>query len=84
MSIFYLRQHSIRVLKLSIFTFFISATIQAQSFNIDDHDGTIIRTCEASFYDSGGANRGYSSGENYAVTFCPEKGTAGKLIRFFF
>ncbi len=84
MSIFYLHQRAIRTLVLSSLFILFGLDVQAQSFNIDDHDGTIVRTCEGLFYDSGGGARSYRSGENYAVTFCPEQGTTGKLVRLFF
>lgn len=83
MSFFYLRKTSCLLLLSTLF-YFHSADVKAQAYNIDDFDGEIINTCSGIFYDSGGQTRGYRSNEDYAVTFCPEAGSVGKLIRLFF
>jgi len=58
----------------------ITLGVNAQTVTIDQ--GGTVSTCSASFYDTGGAGAGYSSGESHIITF--EPATPGNVIKVTF
>lgn len=62
---------SIALLFAGLFLISTSTSLSAQEYILDGSlNGQTIETCGGIFYDSGGPNGTYDSGEDYTVTFC--------------
>tara|TARA_B100000809_G_C14905228_1_gene447704 strand:- start:152 stop:445 length:294 start_codon:yes stop_codon:yes gene_type:complete len=51
----------------------------SQNYEMDYHDGRIVKTCTGIFIDSRLVESDYYNNENYSVTFC--SGTPGDILR---
>lgn len=49
----------------------LSLGLSGQTYLISSYNNQTISTCSGTFYDSGGPNGGYSSGQSYVVTIAP-------------
>lgn len=53
----------------------LTLNVEGQSYSLNGAlSGTTQTTCSGTFYDSGGSGGGYSSSQNFTVTFCSSNG----------
>lgn len=57
----------------------LSNSIYATDYNIESNNGSVISTCSATLYDSGGDTSNYGSNENLLTTFNSSDGSCFKL-----
>ncbi len=61
----------LRAILLFVLFLGLRGVISAQTYLISSYNNQTISTCSGTFYDSGGPNGGYVSGQSYIVTIAP-------------